>query len=104
MNVLYKRLDEGHKDERGIFLQVDFSATPFYGSAEKREYFPHVIYDYDLLNAMQEMLVKQLFLEQRQAIAGESLEELDFRAERHDPEGSHKRGEIKAFSRAEITA
>ncbi|MBI4377464.1 MAG: DEAD/DEAH box helicase family protein [Nitrospinae bacterium] len=98
MNVLYKRLDEGHKDERGIFLQVDFSATPFYGSAEKREYFPHVIYDYDLLNAMQEMLVKQLFLEQRQAIAGESLEELDFRAERHEPEGSHKRGEIKALS------
>ena len=44
------------------------------------------------------MLVKQLFLEQRQAIAGESLDELDFRAERHEPEGSHKRGEIKALS------
>ncbi len=98
MNVLYNRLTESHKDERGIFLQIDFSATPFYGSAEKREYFPHIIYDYDLLNAMQDMLVKQLFLEQRQAIAGESLEELDFRAERHEPEGSHKRGEIKALS------
>lgn len=98
MNVLYNRLTESHKDERGVFLQMDFSATPFYGSAEKREYFPHIIYDYDLLNAMQDMLVKQLFLEQRQAIAGESLEELDFRAERHEPEGSHKRGEIKALS------
>ncbi|OGV96344.1 MAG: hypothetical protein A2Z59_01860 [Nitrospinae bacterium RIFCSPLOWO2_02_39_17] len=98
MNVLYNRLTESHKDERGVFLQIDFSATPFYGSAEKREYFPHIIYDYDLLNAMQDMLVKQLFLEQRQAIAGESLEELDFRAERHEPEGSHKRGEIKALS------
>lgn len=98
MNVLYNRLKESHKEEQGIFLQIDYSATPFYGSAEKQEYFPHIIYDYDLLNAMRDMLVKQLFLEQRQAIAGESLEELDFRAERHEPEGSHKRGEIKALS------
>lgn len=98
MNVLYNRLKENHQEEQGIFLQIDFSATPFYGSAEKREYFPHIIYDYDLLNAMQDMLVKQLFLEQRQAIAGESLEELEFRAERFEPEGSHKRGEIKALS------
>lgn len=98
MNVLYNRLKENHQEDQGIFLQIDFSATPFYGSAEKREYFPHIIYDYDLLNAMQDMLVKQLFLEQRQAIAGESLDELDFRAERHEPEGSHKRGEIKALS------
>lgn len=98
MNVLHNRLNENHQDELGVFLQIDFSATPFYGSAEKREYFPHIIYDYDLLNAMQDMLVKQLFLEQRQAIAGESLDELDFRAERHLPDGSHKRGEIKALS------
>lgn len=56
MNVLHGRLTENHKAERGVFLQIDFSATPFYGSAEKREYFPHIIYDYDLLNAMQDML------------------------------------------------
>jgi len=98
MNVLYNRLKENHKEEQGIFLQIDYSATPFYGSAEKREHFPHIVYDYDLLNAMQDMLVKQLFLEQRQAIAGESLEELDFRAERHEPGGSHRRGEIKSLS------
>src|SRR4030067_105817 len=98
MNVLYSRLKENHKEEQGVFLQIDYSATPFYGSAEKREFFPHIVYDYDLLNAMQHMLVKQLFLEQRQAIAGESLEELDFRAERFEPEGGHKRGEIKTLS------
>ncbi|MDP3296754.1 MAG: DEAD/DEAH box helicase family protein [Thermodesulfovibrionia bacterium] len=98
MNVLHNRLKENHQEEQGIFLQIDFSATPFYGSAEKREYFPHIIYDYDLLNAMKDMLVKQLFLEQRQAIAGESLDELEFRAERYEPEGGHKRGEIKALS------
>ncbi|MEW5948685.1 MAG: DEAD/DEAH box helicase family protein [Thermodesulfobacteriota bacterium] len=98
MNVLYAGLKENHKKEQGVFLQIDYSATPFYGSAEKREYFPHIIYDYDLLSAMQNMLVKQLFLEQRQAIAGESLEELEFRAERYEAEGGHKRGEIKALS------
>jgi hypothetical protein len=37
------------------------------------------------LSAMQDMLVKQLFLGQRQAIAGEPQEELDFRVERHKP-------------------
>jgi type III restriction enzyme len=98
MNILHERLKENYQAKMGVFLQIDFSATPFYGSAEKREYFPHIIYDYDLLNAMQDMLVKQLFLEQRQAIGGESLEELDFRADRHEPEGSHRRGEIKALS------
>ena len=98
MNILHNRLKENHKNDIGMFLQIDFSATPFYGSAEKREFFPHIIYDYDLLNAMQDMLVKQLFLEQRQAIAGESLEDLDFRAERYEPEGSHTRGEIKGLS------
>jgi len=98
MNVLYDRLKENHQEKMGVFLQIDFSATPFYGSAERREYFPHIIFDYDLLNAMQDMLVKQLFLEQRQAIGGESLEDLDFRAKRYEPEGSHRRGEIKALS------
>lgn len=98
MLVLHDRLKENHKNDMGVFLQIDFSATPFYGSAEKREYFPHIIYNYDLLSAMQDMLVKQLFLEQRQAIARESLKELDFRAERYEPEGSHKRGEIKSLS------
>jgi len=47
---------------------------------------------------MQDMLVKQLFLEERQSIAGESLGELDFRAERYEPEAGHRRGEIKSLS------
>jgi len=28
---------------------VDFSATPFYGSGTTREYFPHIVYDFDLV-------------------------------------------------------
>lgn len=98
MNRLYDRLKEQHEDEFGPFVQIDFSATPFYGSREKREYFPHIVYDYPLINAMHEMLVKQLFLEERQAIAGETLEELDFRAERLEPDGSHRRGAIAGLS------
>ncbi len=98
MNILYERLREAHGEGFGPFVQIDYSATPFYGSGQKREYFPHIVYDYDLISAMQDMLVKQLFLEERQSIGGESLEELDFRAERHPPEAGHKRGEIKALS------
>jgi len=98
MNRLYDRLGEQHNEAAGPFIQIDFSATPFYGSKEKKEYFPHIIYDYPLINAMHEMLVKQLFLEERQSVAGESLEELDFRAERLEPEGSHNRGAIAGLS------
>jgi type III restriction enzyme len=98
MNILYDRLKNIHGKKFGTFLQIDYSATPFYGSGEKREYFPHIIYDYDLISAMQDMLVKQLFLEERQSIGGESLDDLDFRAERHEAEGGHRRGEIKSLS------
>ena len=98
MNLLRERLKDSHKDEFGPFVQIDYSATPFYGSAEKREYFPHIAYDYDLVSAMQDMHVKQLFLEERQSIGGEELEDLDFRAERYEPEAGHRRGEIKALS------
>jgi len=97
MEYLHERLLQKHPKERGVFIQVDFSATPFYGSGANREYFPHIVYDYDLVQAMREMLVKQLFLEERQSIAGERLDELDFRAERTEAEG-RKRGEIKSLS------
>lgn len=98
MNLLFERLNERHEGNFGPFIQIDYSATPFYGSGEKREYFPHIVYDYDLVSAMQGMLVKQLFLEERQSIGGDALEELDFRAERHEAEAGHRRGEIKALS------
>jgi type III restriction enzyme len=97
MNVLYERLRENHQDRQGVFLQTDFSATPFYGSGVKKEYFPHIVYDYDLVQAMRDMLVKQLFLEERQAIGGEQLKDLDFRAERTEAEG-RQRGQVKALS------
>lgn len=97
MSYLHERLMQKHPKDRGLFTQVDFSATPFYGSGANKEHFPHIVYDYDLVQAMREMLVKQLFLEERQSIAGERLDELDFRAERTEAEG-RRRGEIKSLS------
>jgi len=96
MSVLHKSLTQRHPKDRGLFLQIDYSATPFYGSGARREYFPHIVYDYDLVQAMRDMLVKQLFLEERQSVAGEKLEALDFRAVR--TEGNGKRGKVKALS------
>ncbi|MBI4393694.1 MAG: DEAD/DEAH box helicase family protein [Euryarchaeota archaeon] len=104
-----------HENHRrpGLFMQVDFSATPFYGeSAEKREYFPHIIFDYDLKNAMHGYspvkktdvplpLVKQLFLEKRQAVGGEDVGALDFRAVREAEDGK-KRGAVIALSKGQI--
>lgn len=109
---LRKEIQAQHR-HAGLFMQVDFSATPFYGeSAEKREYFPHIIYDYDLKHAMHGYspvkktdvplpLVKQLFLEERQTIGGEDLGALDFRAMREAEDGK-KRGAVTALSAGQV--
>ncbi|HDH45390.1 MAG TPA: hypothetical protein ENG66_08450 [Thermococcus sp.] len=103
MKVLYDRLNKKHKEDKGLFMQFDFSATPFFGSGKDKEYFPHIVYDYDLLAAMQDMLVKQIFLEERQSIAGERLEKLDFRALREEPEAGKRKGNIKGLSPGQKT-
>lgn len=67
------------------FIQVDFSATPYneVGSGRKkgRQYFPHIVVDFDLTSAMRGGLVKALALDKRQDVASLPLE---FRAERDD--------------------
>lgn len=103
ITLLYQRLVERHKKERGLFLQIDYSATPFFGTGTQKKFFPHIVYDYDLSQSMKDMLVKQLFLEERQAIAGETLEALDFRAKREKPEEGKKRGNIIGLSPGQKT-
>ncbi len=98
MQLLFRRIGERHKEKRGLFLQIDFSATPFFGSAHKKEFFPHIVYDYDLVKAMRNMLVKQIFLEERQLIAGENINELKVRAERAEPEEGRRRGAVIGLS------
>lgn len=67
------------------FVQVDFSATPYndVGGARKRrrQYFPHIIADFDLKSAMRAGLVKALVLDKRKELGALPL---DFRAERDD--------------------
>jgi len=94
VDELKERIRKKHPDSRTCFSQFDFSATPFYGSGDKRQYFPHVVYDFDLLHAMQERLVKQLFIEEHQEIAGGNLR---FSAER-EARNSGKRGKILSLS------
>ncbi len=98
LTVLYNRMAEKLGGEKGLFLQIDFSATPFYGSAEKKEYFPHIVYDFDLVEAMRAMLVKQIFLEERQSMMGEKMAELDVHAERAEADSEHRRGQVIGVS------
>ncbi|GAB3077619.1 DEAD/DEAH box helicase family protein [Pedococcus soli] len=69
---------KGHR-----FIQVDFSATPFNeignGRKKSRQYFPHIVVDFDLTKAMRAGLVKSLALDKRKEIAALPL---DFRSER----------------------
>ena len=99
IKVLRTRVVERHKEDHGLFVQYDFSATPFFGTGLQRRYFEHIVYDYDLLEAMQEMLVKQLFLEKRIQLAAENL---DFRARRKKPLEGRKLGEITSLSQGQL--
>lgn len=71
------------KDHR--FIQVDFSATPYNqvgsGKNSRRQYFPHIIVDFDLNQAMTAGLVKALALDKRKEVAALPL---DFKAERDE--------------------
>lgn len=60
-------------------MQLDFSATPYNEKGKKKVYFPHIVVDFDLENAIRRGLVKTLMLSERKELA---VEELDFKAER----------------------
>lgn len=65
------------------FIQVDFSATPYNetgtGAKKGRKWFPHIVVDFDLKQAMSLGLVKSLALDKRKEIAALPI---DFNAER----------------------
>src|SRR5207237_9165378 len=99
IRVLRQRLIERHKEDNGLFIQYDFSATPFFGSGTQRKYFEHIVYDYDLVESMHSMLVKQLFLEKRIQCAADNL---DFRAKRKKVEQGKRLGEIIGLSEGQL--
>ncbi|HET6907449.1 MAG TPA: DEAD/DEAH box helicase family protein [Rhodanobacteraceae bacterium] len=67
------------------FAQVDFSATPYNdvggGKKKRKVYFPHIVVDFDLTDAMRAGLVKSLVLDKRKEIGALPLE---FKAERDE--------------------
>lgn len=66
------------------FIQIDFSATPYdvTGSGQKRtkHYFPHIVVDFELKEAIKEGLVKTIAIDKRKEIATIENENLDFKA------------------------
>ncbi|MBR3501628.1 MAG: DEAD/DEAH box helicase family protein, partial [Alphaproteobacteria bacterium] len=69
------------------FIQVDFSATPYdiTGSGQKRtkHYFPHIVIDYSLNQAIHAGLVKTIAIDKRKEIASLADEDLEFKAVRN---------------------
>ena len=67
------------------FVQMDFSATPYNdvggGKNRRKVYFPHIVVDFDLKEAMRQGLVKSLVLDKRKELGALPLE---FKAERDE--------------------
>lgn len=80
-----KSLTEIASTKGSGFIQVDFSATPYNevgsGKAKGKAYFPHIVVDFDLNQAMSLGLVKALTLDKRKDVASLPL---DFKAERDE--------------------
>jgi type III restriction enzyme len=72
IDVLKKEL-QARKEN--VFVQYDFTATPFVIKGKRKEFFPHVIYDFGLVEAMRAMLVKQIFIE-KSSLLSEKIEKL----------------------------
>jgi len=70
--------------DKNLFIQVDFSATPYVQKGDKKSYFPHIIIDFDLKKAIALGLVKIPVLDKRKEIATLSNDELNFKAERDE--------------------
>jgi len=69
-------------DGKNLFVQVDFSATPYNSSSGKnkiKHYFPHIIVDFDLRNAIHNGLVKMIAIDKRKEFNSIPL---DYKAER----------------------
>ncbi|MFH1175281.1 MAG: DEAD/DEAH box helicase family protein [bacterium] len=73
-----KSLNKIAKNKGDKFIQIDFSATPYdvTGSGQKRikHYFPHIIVNFDLKNAIRKGLVKTIAIDKRKELTDLSLD------------------------------
>lgn len=85
-----KSLNYISENKEDKFIQVDFSATPYdiTGSGQKRtkHYFPHIVVDYSLRQAIRAGLVKTIAIDRRKEITSLTDEELEFKAIRDGKE------------------
>ncbi|GHU28266.1 hypothetical protein FACS1894152_5850 [Bacilli bacterium] len=79
-----KALDKISNGKGRNFIQIDFSATPYSvaGGANQRtkNFFPHIIVDFDLTTAMRAGLVKSFVIDKRKAVADLENSEIEFKA------------------------
>jgi type III restriction enzyme len=78
-----KSLNYISKDKKDKFIRIDFSATPYITTGKKggkdvKHYFPHIIADYDLKNAIHDGFVKMIAIDERKEIG--AIKNLDFKA------------------------
>ena len=80
-------LNQIQKEKKDRFIQIDLSATPYNvaGSGQKRQihYFPHIITNFELKDAIKQGLVKTVAIDKRKELAALPL---DFKAEREGKE------------------
>lgn len=80
-------IDTISEKKKNKFVQIDFSATPYIvtGSGQKRSkhFFPHIITNFELVDAIKQGLVKTVAMDKRKEIAALPLE---FKAERDENE------------------
>jgi type III restriction enzyme len=74
-----KSINAISKDKKNKFIQIDFSATPYSTSGKNKikHYFPHIIIDFELEEAIRDGLVKMIAIDKRKEI--DSID-LDFKA------------------------
>ena len=79
-------LDKIAEIKKDHFMQVDFSATPYIvtGSGQSRvqNHFPHIVSNFELVDAIKEGLVKTVAIDKRKEFGAIPLEDLEFKAER----------------------
>ena len=62
-------------------IQMDFSATPYAQKGNRKEYFPHIIVNFELRTAVQKGYVKTIVLDERKEF---NVEPLDFKVRRDE--------------------
>lgn len=68
------------------YAQIDFTATPYVETGgrkrARKKWFPHIVTDFDLRDAIKAGLVKSIALDKRSEVASLTDDQLDFRTER----------------------